>query len=87
MGVDRAILDLIYEYNIEHLIMDIISDVDDYYIVIHKLSNGYNVSLFLDYESGSEYSQDGDTLQEASVLIEMGPGMISKEQILRLFEN
>ena len=80
---------LSYKYNIEHLIMDIISDVDDYYIVIHKLSNGYNVSLFLDYESGSEYSQDGDTLQEAliSVLIEMGPGMISKEQILRLFEN
>lgn len=80
---------LSYKYNIEHLIMDIISDVDDYYIVIHKLSNGYNVSLFLDYESGSEYSQDGDTLQEAliSVLIEMGPGMISKGQILRLFEN
>ena len=80
---------LSYKYNIEHLIMDIISDVDDYYIVIHKLSNGYNVSLFLDYESGSEYSQDGDTLQEAliSVLIEMGPGMISKEQILKLFDN
>jgi len=80
---------LSYKYNIEHLIMDIISDIDDYYIVIHKLSNGYNVSLFLDYEDGSEYSQDGDTLQEAliSVLIEMGPGLVSKEQILKLFEN
>lgn len=80
---------LSFKYNIEHLIMEIISDVDDYYITLHKLSNGWNVSLYLDYCDGSEYSQDGDTIQEAliSVLIEMGPGMVSKEQILKLFEN